>query len=77
MRTLVWLSLLFSLTQAIIILSNRQMRQTFSMICFLSILEVAYFSNLEQSTIACTIRLPELLAHTALSDEYGELTWMQ
>lgn len=51
------------------------MRQTFGMICLLSVMEAAYFNSLEQSTFACRLGFPELLASSALTR--SDRTWMQ
>ena len=75
MRTFIWLSFIVSSAQAVIILSNRKMRETFGIICFLSIIEAAYFGNLEQSTMACGLKIPELFAYTVLRNE--SMTWEQ
>ena len=77
MRVFIWLSFIVSGMQAILILTNKNMKQTFGKILLLSILEAAYFNNLEQSTFACDLKLPELFATTVIWDFDGSMTWGQ
>ncbi len=74
MGLLILLSFISSGIQGVVIMSNKKMRQTdsMSMVMLLCFTEAAYFCNLMSSSVACSLKFPEILDTTVLYRKHGD-----